>query len=654
MDWTYFWNHILQWVTLHPITAYLAIFLIALSESLAIVGLLVPGTVMMVGIGALAGIGAISLKITLLAALFGAIAGDGISYWLGYHYHQRIREFWPFRNHPRLLSHGEEFFHRHGGKSVFLGRFVGPVRPIIPVIAGMLDMSPKHFVFVNVLSAIGWAFAYIIPGVILGSSLTLIGVVSTRLSLLLLLLLLLLWLTFWLSKKVFVVLSRLGPKSERLLLPLLCLSLVVAGWVFLGVLEDVLTMDPLVRADQSIYQFLQSLRTTWVDQLMVAVTEMGDAVMNIFTAATILLILLFKRNFRAAIYWLLAVSGGALLVELFKWLLHRPRPIDIYQGISSWGFPSGHTTMSVVLFGFLAILLVRSFPPRWSWIPFAVAIGTSLLIAFSRLYLGVHWLSDVLGGFSLGWAWATLLGIFYLRKPTGPQPTKLLLISLTVVYLLVGAWHIQQRHRQDMSRYLVQHQVQRFSFSDWQTKSWQQLPAWRIDFGGEMEQPLTLQWAGNPEILATKLRQQGWVDAAGIDYKQLLNFFVPDVSVQQLPLLPQLTSGQHEQLRMALDQGEQRLVLRLWPTRFQLDKSAAPLWVGSVETEQAIATAGLLTLPRGRRNFTAALQQLEQRLVADLRVAEVRRSQQESEDSPGWTGRIILIWDASELSVKEH
>ena len=112
---------------------------------------------------------------------------------------------------------------------------------------------------VNVLSAAGWAFAYLIPGVLLGGSLTVISAVSTRLSLLLLLLLVLLWLAFWLCRQIFVWLGKLGSKGEQLLLPVLCLALFLAGWLFLGVLEDLVNLDPLVRADQAIYRFLQTL-----------------------------------------------------------------------------------------------------------------------------------------------------------------------------------------------------------------------------------------------------------------------------------------------------------------------------------------------------------------------------------------------------------
>ncbi|MBW2056596.1 MAG: DedA family protein [Deltaproteobacteria bacterium] len=152
-------------ITNNPHAAYFVILLVSFSESLAFVGLLVPGTMIMFGVGAVVSTGALSLKPTLIAAAIGAVGGDGASYWLGRHYRERLRNLWPFRRHPRMLTGGESFFRRYGAKSAFLGRFVGPLRPVIPIVAGMLDMPPLKFALVNVISAIGWAFAYTMPGV---------------------------------------------------------------------------------------------------------------------------------------------------------------------------------------------------------------------------------------------------------------------------------------------------------------------------------------------------------------------------------------------------------------------------------------------------------------------------------------------------------
>ncbi|MFZ0487486.1 MAG: DedA family protein, partial [Arenicellales bacterium] len=110
-------------------------FIVALSESLAVVGLVVPGATIMLAAGALIALGAMSFWTTTLLAVAGAIAGDGISFWIGRRYRDRLRGVWPFHRHPDWLSRGEAFFERHGGKSVVFGRFVGPVRAFVPIVA---------------------------------------------------------------------------------------------------------------------------------------------------------------------------------------------------------------------------------------------------------------------------------------------------------------------------------------------------------------------------------------------------------------------------------------------------------------------------------------------------------------------------------------
>ena len=155
----------IEFVGQYPHVSYGTIFIVALSESLAFVGLLMPGALLMVAIGVIVSTGVLSLQNTLLAAIAGAIVGDSISYWLGRCYKDKLSSIWPFKVHPQLLERGKAFFHHYGGKSVFLARFVGPVRPIVPVVAGMLHMPPGKFTLVNVISALGWAPAYILPGV---------------------------------------------------------------------------------------------------------------------------------------------------------------------------------------------------------------------------------------------------------------------------------------------------------------------------------------------------------------------------------------------------------------------------------------------------------------------------------------------------------
>lgn len=112
-------NTLLAFITQHPGLAYGAIFIISLSESLTLVGLLVPGTVIMFGIGAVVATGSLGLFPVLILAMTGAVAGDGISYWLGHHYKERLVNIWPFSRYPGMLNKGEAFFIAMGARAFF-------------------------------------------------------------------------------------------------------------------------------------------------------------------------------------------------------------------------------------------------------------------------------------------------------------------------------------------------------------------------------------------------------------------------------------------------------------------------------------------------------------------------------------------------------
>ncbi len=200
-----FVHPLMEWVAVHPNRAGIIIFLIAMIESLVIVGVLVPGAALLFGVGALIGIGTLELWPTLAWAAAGAIAGDGISFWLGYHYREQLHHIWPFKNHPKLFSRGEVFFHKHGGKSIAFGRFAGPIRAIVPTIAGMMAMSPLRFTIINIISALAWAPVYILPGAAFGTSLELASDVLIRLLSLLVVIALFVWFMVWLGKKLFAI-----------------------------------------------------------------------------------------------------------------------------------------------------------------------------------------------------------------------------------------------------------------------------------------------------------------------------------------------------------------------------------------------------------------------------------------------------------------
>ncbi|PWV60559.1 membrane protein DedA with SNARE-associated domain [Plasticicumulans acidivorans] len=188
-----------DWSTAHPQLMGLSVLLIACAESLAIVGLLVPGASLLLACGALIGLGHLPLAPIWAWAVAGAVIGDWASFWLGRRMRSRTRGLWPLNRHPEWLERGERFFQHHGGKSVAIGRFVGPVRAVVPLIAGMLDMSPRRFMLLNLLSALLWAPAYLLPGMALAATLDRAGPVVTRLLAVALVALVLLWLLWQVS-----------------------------------------------------------------------------------------------------------------------------------------------------------------------------------------------------------------------------------------------------------------------------------------------------------------------------------------------------------------------------------------------------------------------------------------------------------------------
>ena len=112
----------------------------------------------------------------LVVATAGAIVGDGVSFWLGRRYHRAILRSWPLNRYPKFVERSNRFITRFGTASVFLARFTAVVRAFVPLIAGILRMSPLQFYIANILSALVWAPAHVFPGVLLATALRLAGV----------------------------------------------------------------------------------------------------------------------------------------------------------------------------------------------------------------------------------------------------------------------------------------------------------------------------------------------------------------------------------------------------------------------------------------------------------------------------------------------
>jgi membrane protein DedA with SNARE-associated domain len=141
-------------------------FLVAFLESFCFLSILWPGTAILIGISALLARSGIEMSVlwpAIIAAGVGGSLGYAISYWIGLYYKEGIRDLWPFNRHPAMVNRGQTFFDKWGALGVFLGHFFGPVRAIIPVVAGMYAMPQWQFQLANILSAFLWAGGVIAP-----------------------------------------------------------------------------------------------------------------------------------------------------------------------------------------------------------------------------------------------------------------------------------------------------------------------------------------------------------------------------------------------------------------------------------------------------------------------------------------------------------
>jgi len=148
----------------NPEWALFVIGLTAFGESFVFLGLLFPGTAMLIAAGTLVSEGILKPLPTITAGIIGAVLGDSASFWLGEKFGPALPKIWPFRSHPGRLARGISFFEHFGGSSIFIGRFFGPLRAVVPLVAGMMRMPPLRFYAANVLSALVWAPALVLFG----------------------------------------------------------------------------------------------------------------------------------------------------------------------------------------------------------------------------------------------------------------------------------------------------------------------------------------------------------------------------------------------------------------------------------------------------------------------------------------------------------
>jgi undecaprenyl-diphosphatase len=356
--------------------------------------------------------------------------------------------------------------------------------------------------------------------------------------------------------------------------------------------------------------------------------------------------LFWKRCTKAAWHWLAVCAFAGLLTWVLKVTVQVERPASIPD---SYSFPSAHTSMSLVVYGFLALMIARELPQPRRWLPYSLAGLLVVAIALSRIYLGVHWFSDVLAGITLGIFWVALIGIAYDRHPAPTLPVKHLLTVVLLLLALATGWQTQQNFSHDLAMYAPRVEIHRITAATWKTAGWKQLPVYRVDLEGKNEQPMNLQWAGSLDTLHATLLQGGWHDAASPGPLNALNWLAPEPDIGSLPVLPQVNDGQHQRLLMIapLAAAKDRLiVLRLWPSNRELLDSGQPVWTGKVDYLYLELDLPLIAYLRTAPDFESPLYYLQSTLQQAGDIGMLLRTRQERIDRLQWQGQVLLAWKA--------
>jgi len=165
----------ISFIESHRIWAVPIVFVLAFGESIAFMSLVLPFWGMLVAIGTIVGGWSFEFVMLWFAASTGAALGDWVSYWLGWHFHDKIALMWPLSKYPDLLPRGHQFFEKYGTLAIVLGRFSGPLRASVPLVAGATEMNPIKFQIANWSSAFLWALVLLVFGGGIGEVLSLIG-----------------------------------------------------------------------------------------------------------------------------------------------------------------------------------------------------------------------------------------------------------------------------------------------------------------------------------------------------------------------------------------------------------------------------------------------------------------------------------------------
>ena len=614
---SFFVDHIqplIGWLQENPSWSLFITFLISLAESLAVIGSIVPGSVTMTAIGILAGSGIMRIDLTLLASALGAVCGDSLSYALGYIYSEKIHDIWPFRKYPNLLLYGKEFFSRHGGKSVLIGRFVGPLRSIIPVIAGIVHMKQWRFLITNIISAVGWSLLYVMPGVLIGAAgHELSSENAKQLFILILVLLLGIWLTsllikwllislhsffknnlhdFWLAFKKRPLFSKL---YQALTPPEELNHYHTAGIFFLALMSLLgsivllilhIETQNLIYVDEPTYLFFQSVHTDLFEAIFIICTQLTSTLTISCLYVSCCIWFVYQKKIRALTYLSYLVIASSLIAYALSMWVQCPRPQGLLVVMTGNSFPNSNLLVATALYGFIFYYINN----RYSLLTHTLRSLILVILGFSGLgsiYLGDNWFTDIMGSYFIGSFISLIFCLFY-RKGTHSRTKKhqsVVIHSLLLIIIVFSSLvSIYLNFRTLSYAHTPYHQVYSLDESTWWDQQKPILPLYYLNRIGKKSSLLNIQYSGDLTLLQGSLEAFGWESHNESFFTKLLMRVNGTMNGVKVPLFTPLYENKSPVLVMTFKNTKTNLALELviWESNYNLYKINGPLWIGTV------------------------------------------------------------------------
>ena len=372
----------------------LTVFISVTCESLPILGFIIPGQTLLILAGIFSRLGAFPFWQLLAIGTLGSFIGDVVAYFLVKKYSKPIlHQISKFISHEKIEK-TKSLTERHLGKAIFLGRFNSLTRSLSPFFAGVSDISTFKFVWLAFISGIAWAFSFSIIGFVLGEGFQIILPAMGK------------FLVVATAITIFIIyLGELAKKrglkfsSKQIWL---FVTSIISIYAFAIVAQNVSDHSALSIIDQQVAQLVSSFRNSIAVWTMWWLGFIGPKTFTLITVIP-LFVLYKSKRYKDSIFFGLTILLSSLSVILLKAFFSRPRPIFhfIFKESSS-SFPSGHVMLATIFFG-LICYEAKNYIKKWQLFLLYIFSGIMIfLVGFSRLYFGVHWASDVIGGFCFG------------------------------------------------------------------------------------------------------------------------------------------------------------------------------------------------------------------------------------------------------------